>query len=116
LFGVSYSKNGQFCCGKSTDTSVTACLSGEITKSLSALAWFYTGIASRPAWIVGLLSACAACLFVSVGIWRLQRSILTQNLHESLILVKRVAKLVPIWVTVVAWSMLWSSYLVFHWR
>ncbi|MEQ1922963.1 MAG: UbiA family prenyltransferase [Pyrinomonadaceae bacterium] len=84
--------------------------------SLAALAWFYTGKVSLPVWIVGLFPAFAACVFVNVGIWRLHRSISTQDLNESLILVKKAAKLVPVWVTVVAWSMLWSSYLFFYWR
>jgi AcrR family transcriptional regulator len=53
--------------------------------------------------------ACA-CAYVSGSIWSLRRAIAEADLAEQIRTVKRVARKVPLWVTVVAWSSLGAAY------
>ena len=67
------------------------------------------GSAGAP-WMAALLPAACACAYVSVSIWNLRRAIAGADLDEQILTVKRVAKRVPLWVTVVAWSTLGAAY------
>ena len=57
-------------------------------------------------WIAALLPAIAACVYVVDSVWRLKRAISGESLEKSIMLVKKTAKKVPLWVTLVAWSSL----------
>jgi len=63
-----------------------------------------------------LLPPLAACFYVLLSIARLRRSIKDKNLPDSIQRVKRAAKAVPLWVTVVAWSMFGATFLLFYLR
>ena len=84
--------------------------------SLASLAWFYNAIDPVSVKLAGLLPAVAACIFVVIGIWRVSRKFAGRELAESIAIVKRSAKIVPLWVTIVAWSMFWSAGLLFYYR
>jgi 4-hydroxybenzoate polyprenyltransferase len=64
-------------------------------------------------WMLGLLPTAFACLYVLRDIWKLHRAIAGINLIESIQTVKRTAKRVPVWVTIIAWSTLITSYALF---
>ena len=61
-----------------------------------------------------LLPPLAACFYVLQSIARLRRSIKDKNLPDSIQTVKRTAKAVPLWVTVVAWSMFGATFMIFY--
>jgi len=63
-----------------------------------------------------LLPPLAACFYVLLSIAKLRRSIKDKNLPDSIQRVKRAAKAVPLWVTVVAWSMFGATFLLFYLR
>ena len=63
-----------------------------------------------------LLPPLAACFYVLLSIARLRRSIKDKNLPDSIQRVKRAAKAVPLWVTVVAWSMFGATFVLFYLR
>jgi 4-hydroxybenzoate polyprenyltransferase len=63
-----------------------------------------------PLRMAALLPAACACVYVSVSIWGLRRSIAGADPAEQIRTVKRVARKVPLWVTVVAWSSLGAAY------
>lgn len=65
-------------------------------------------------WAIALLPSLAACLYVLRSIGKLKRSIQHANLNESIHTVKYAAKRVPLWVTLIAWSILGTTYLLFH--
>lgn len=65
-------------------------------------------------WIVILLPSLAACFYVLRSIGRLKDSIEHARLEYSIGRVKRVAKSVPLWVTLVAWSLLAATFMLFH--
>lgn len=56
----------------------------------------------------------AACFYVLSSIARLRRSIKNRNLPDTIQKVKRAAKAVPLWVTVVAWSMFGATFMLFY--
>jgi len=60
-----------------------------------------------------LLPPVAACFYVLRSIAQLRGSIKDKNVDESIQRVKRAAKAVPLWVTVVAWSMFGATFLLF---
>jgi len=62
---------------------------------------------------LAMLPAVITCLYVLIDIGRLQRTIVNQSLTAAIQTVKRSAKRVPIWLTVVAWSMVGASYALF---
>jgi 4-hydroxybenzoate polyprenyltransferase len=64
--------------------------------------------------MIAMLPAIAACLYVMSSIWGLKRSITGSGLAESIQTVKRSAKRVPLWVTIVAWSTLGATYMIFY--
>lgn len=61
-----------------------------------------------------LLPPLAACFYVLRSIARLRRSIKDKNVEESVRRVKREAKAVPLWVTVVAWSICGTTFMLFY--
>jgi len=61
-----------------------------------------------------LLPPLAACYYVLSSISRLRRSIKNKNLDQSIRRVKRAAKAVPLWVTVVAWSICGTAFMLFY--
>jgi 1,4-dihydroxy-2-naphthoate octaprenyltransferase len=65
-------------------------------------------------WLIALLPAVAACVYVIGSIWKLKRAIAGCDLATSIQTVKRTAKKVPIWITVVAWSMLGAAFALFY--
>lgn len=63
-----------------------------------------------------LLPPLAACVYVLLSITNLRRSIKDKNLSDSIQRVKHAAKAVPLWVTVVAWSMFGATFMLFYLR
>ncbi len=61
-----------------------------------------------------LIPPLAACIYVLQSMAKLRRSIRGANLSESIQKVKRAAKAVPLWVTLVAWSILGTTFMLFH--
>jgi hypothetical protein len=61
-------------------------------------------------WMAALLPAACACVYVSGSILSLRRAIAETDLAEQIRTVKRAARKVPLWVTVVAWSTLGAAY------
>lgn len=61
-------------------------------------------------WTAALPPAACACVYVSRDIWKLRRSMAGADLDEQVREVKRAAKRVPLWVTVVAWSTLGAAF------
>lgn len=84
--------------------------------TLATLAVFYISVTTKAAWVVGILPAAGACFYVTAGIWRLNRAIADSALTESISTVKNSAKNVPVWITIVAWSMLWATGVLFYFR
>jgi len=64
-------------------------------------------------WTLALIPAALACSYVMGEVWKLNRTIAAQNLEAAIQTVKRTAKRVPIWLTVVAWSVLGAAYALF---
>jgi hypothetical protein len=60
-------------------------------------------------WVLAMIPAVAACSYVLIDVWKLKSTIANQSLAMAIQTVKRAAKKVPIWLTVVAWSMLGAS-------
>jgi hypothetical protein len=60
-----------------------------------------------------MLPAVAACLYVLFDIRKLERAVAKQSLTGATHTVKLSAKKVPIWLTVVAWSMLGAAFALF---
>jgi len=67
-------------------------------------------------WLLALLPAAAACLYVLADVWKLKRAIKGRDLTTTIQTVKTSAKRVPLWLTVVAWSMLGAAYAFFRGR
>lgn len=61
-------------------------------------------------WMAALVPVACACAYVSGSIWSLRRAVASVDLAEQIRTVKRVARKVPLWVTVVAWSSLGAAY------
>lgn len=68
----------------------------------------------EPFWILAVLPTAFACLYVSQDIRKLNRAIAGSSLTESIQTVKRAARRVPLWVTIIAWSALITSYILFY--
>lgn len=84
--------------------------------SISALLYFFLEIDSNVARMMGLLPPVIACTYVIADIGRLNQKIAGRELDESIAIVKKTAGIVPLWITVVAWSMLWSAGVFFFYR
>ena len=63
-----------------------------------------------------LIPPLAACFYVLQSIARLRRSIKDKNLPDSIQKVKHAARAVPLWVTLVAWSILGATFMLFYLR
>lgn len=63
--------------------------------------------------IFATLPAFVACIYVITSIDRLRKLISGANLVDSILAVKHAAKRVPLWVTLVAWSLLGATYVLF---
>jgi 4-hydroxybenzoate polyprenyltransferase len=61
-------------------------------------------------WMAALVPVACACAYVSGSILSLRRAVAEADLTEQIRTVKRVARKVPLWVTVVAWSSLGAAY------
>lgn len=61
-----------------------------------------------------LIPPLAACIYVLLSMAKLRRSIKDRNLPESIQKVKRAARAVPLWVTLVAWSILGTTFMLFR--
>lgn len=65
-------------------------------------------------WLTVLIPPLAACLYVLQSLAKLRKSIKNTNLSDSILRVKRAAKAVPVWVTLVAWSILAATFMLFQ--
>ena len=63
--------------------------------------------------LLALIPAALACLYVISEVWKLRQTIARQNLEVAIQTVKRTAKRVPIWLTIVAWSVLGAAFALF---
>ena len=80
---------------------------------LATLAAMFRQRQGETTWFVALLPAAIACLYALTDIWRLRREVLSQNLTLAIQTVKKAAKRVPVWLTVVAWATLGAAYALF---
>jgi len=64
-------------------------------------------------WTLALMPAALACVYVLTEVWRLKRTIAAQQLEAAIQTVKRAAKRVPIWLTIVAWTVLGAAFALF---
>jgi 4-hydroxybenzoate polyprenyltransferase len=78
--------------------------------TLAGLYWF-RGV-SLPI-SAALIPVTAACIWLASGIYRLSREVTSLPLDEGIASVKRKAKRVPAWVTVVAWTSLAAVLVLF---
>ena len=65
-------------------------------------------------WVLTALPAIAACVYVIASVGGLRNLIRGASLDDSIRTVKHAAKRVPLWVTIVAWSLLGASYALFY--
>jgi 4-hydroxybenzoate polyprenyltransferase len=65
-------------------------------------------------WSIALLPSLAACAYVLLALTGLRRSIQSASQEDSIQAVKRSAKRVPLWVTLVAWTVLGATYTLFY--
>jgi len=72
-----------------------------MVSTLAALYWLRAVPLART---LGLLPVVAACVWLTTAIQRLSRNVAAAPLEDGIALVKTVAKNVPAWVTVVAWT------------
>ncbi len=64
-------------------------------------------------WLTALVPVVFACLYVTSDIFKLTSEIKNAALAENIQTVKRTAKKVPIWITVIAWSILGAAFAYF---
>lgn len=64
-------------------------------------------------WALALAPVMVACFYVVTSVGGLQRLISGASLDDSIRSVKHAAKRVPLWVTIVAWSVLAATYALF---
>ena len=81
--------------------------------SIGALAIIFRQRPVHGVWWLLLLPAVIATLYVMMDVLRLRRSITEVDLETSIRTVKRSAKKVPLWLTLVAWSMAIAAWAVF---
>ncbi|HEU4870893.1 MAG TPA: UbiA family prenyltransferase [Pyrinomonadaceae bacterium] len=81
---------------------------------LTSLIWMLWQRASELIWILATLPAIAACIYVIASVGGLRSLISGASLEDSIRTVKHAAKRVPLWVTIVAWSLLGASYALFY--
>ena len=81
---------------------------------LTSLIWMLWQRGSELIWILATLPAIAACIYVIASVGGLRSLITGASLEDSIRTVKHAAKRVPLWVTIVAWSLLGASYALFY--
>ena len=64
-------------------------------------------------WMWAVVPAAVACIYVLADVWKLKGAIVKQDLAAAIQTVKRTARRVPVWLTVVAWSVLSTAYAIF---
>lgn len=84
------------------------------TGVLATLGMFFRQRGAELYWMTAMLPAVAACLYVICDIWKMKRAITHSSLADSILTVKRCAKKVPLWITLIAWSVLGATYALFH--
>lgn len=80
---------------------------------LAALILFFWSRGVPATWSLALLPVAGACVWMTSAIFRLWREIAAAPLEDAIARVKSVAKNVPAWVTVVAWSSLAAVVVLF---
>ncbi len=80
---------------------------------VATLAIMFRQRSVQPIWLLAMSPAVIACVYVLTDIGRLKRTIANQSLNAAIQTVKHSAKKVPVWLTVVAWSMVGASYALF---
>lgn len=80
---------------------------------LTTLIWMLWQRGSALIWALALLPAIAACIYVTASVGGLRNLISGASLEDSIRTVKHAAKRVPLWVTIVAWSVLGATYALF---
>jgi 4-hydroxybenzoate polyprenyltransferase len=81
---------------------------------LTSLIWMLWQRGSELIWILATVPAIAACIYVILSVGGLRSLISGASLEDSIRTVKHAAKRVPLWVTIVAWSLLGASYALFY--
>ena len=81
---------------------------------LTSLIWMLRQRGSGLIWVLTTLPAIAACIYVIASVGGLRNLIRGASLDDSIPTVKHAAKRVPLWVTIVAWSLLGASYALFY--
>lgn len=84
-----------------------------VAGAIGALTMVFWQRGVRGLWWLLLLLAVVACVYVLTEILRLKSSIKSADLATSIQTVKRAAKRVPLWLTIVAWSMAGAAWAVF---
>ena len=64
--------------------------------------------------LAALMPVLLACIYVTGDIFSLKRKIKTAELATSIQIVKQTAKKVPLWITIVAWSILGAAFVYFY--
>ena len=72
---------------------------------LGVLLWQWDG---GVLWLIMMLPA-TSCGYVTLQIWKLRRTIKEQSLAVAIKTVKQTARSVPVWLTLVAWSMVFVA-------
>ena len=67
-----------------------------------------------PLWTLAIAPSILACIYVLWSIGRLNQAIKDASLQDSIQSVKSAAKRVPLWITLVAWSILGATYALFR--
>jgi 4-hydroxybenzoate polyprenyltransferase len=80
---------------------------------LATLVLMFWQRGSELVWALAMIPVIVACFYVVASVGGLQRLISGASLEESIRTVKHAAKRVPLWVTIVAWSVLGATYALF---
>lgn len=81
---------------------------------LITLIFMFRQRVSDSIWILALLPALVACLYVITSLASLRRLITGATLNDTIRIVKHTAKRVPLWVTLIAWATLGATYALFY--
>lgn len=80
---------------------------------LATLVLMFWQRGSELIWALAMVPVMIACFYVITSVGGLQRLIRGATLDDSIRSVKHAAKRVPLWVTIVAWSVLGATYALF---
>ena len=80
---------------------------------LTSLIWMLWQRGSEWIWALAMLPAIVACIFVIVSVSGLRNLISGAGLEESIRTVKHAARRVPLWLTIVPWSVLCATWALF---